>query len=383
MLSLLDNDLYKFTMQQFVFHKFKDVEVKYKFYCRNKNILFNEYNYDLNELELKIEELCELTFDIKEIKYLKSLEYFKEDYLKYLKKFKLKKKNIRVELKNNKLEIIILGKWIDCILWEVPLLAIINELYFLNKQCNDNLSQRNIEKNVKKRLIEKIQNNKFNFVDFGTRRRYSFDVQNQIIQECLVQNNFLGTSNLYFAELYNLKPIGTMAHEVISSYQVLAKDKSNNQNEFFKDWNDEYKNSIMISDTLTTNYFIKNINRELLEKYNGVRLDSGDPFDIAEKIIYLYNTLNINTKDKMIIFSDNLNFNIANELNEKFANKINCLFAIGTNLTNDTGYYMPINIVIKLIEVNNYPVAKLSDNLEKEICEDVNHLNNLKKIILK
>ena len=223
--SLLDTDLYKFTMQQAVLHQFPHAnDVEYHFKCRTPNVNLVDY---MNEINKEIDHLCTLTFSEEELNYLGSLRYIKPDYIAFLTIFRLQRKYIKVDdIGNGEIDVTIKGPWLNTILFEIYVLAIINEVYF--RHASENESKNVVFERGMKNLQEKIDmlknNSDFQFSDFGTRRRYSRDWHEQVVSVLKekIPNNFTGTSNVYFAMKYNLVPIGTMAHEYLQACQVLG-----------------------------------------------------------------------------------------------------------------------------------------------------------------
>lgn len=377
--SLLDNDLYKLTMMQAVFHQFKDVEVEYEFKCRNAANL-NVYS---TEVKNQIEHYCSLTFTREELNYLCTLPYFSFDFINYLATYKTSYSYVQVS--DYPFKIRIKGPWLNTILMEVPILAIVNEVFNQNTTYDySSIINATITKfeNEKLPLIKSKPD--FKFSDFGTRRRFSKQLHNDIInciKNSVPEYNFIGTSNVYFAKIFNLKPVGTMAHEWVQAGQAFTGDTLASQAYMLQKWADEYRGDlgIALTDTLGINKFLKDFDKYFAKLYDGVRQDSGDPFIVGRQIIDHYRNLGIDTKTKTIIFSDSLTFPKAIELYKHFYSEINTLFGIGTNLTNDTDCISPIPIVIKMIKCNGYPVAKISDTPEKEQSGDKEYIISLKK----
>ena len=375
--SLLDTDLYSFSVMQIAFNKYPTLTAKYKFKCRN----------DINLLEIKeplkkeISGLCKLIFQSSEIEYLKSLGYFKSDFLNYLKEFRLNPTNIAINEVDNNLDITIKGNWVDIILFEIPILAIVNELYFQsipidNKICNWGVDRLNDKIN----LIQNISD--FKFADFGTRRRYSFNWQENVIQELSsrLPNNFVGTSNTFFAMKYGLKPIGTMSHQYLQAFQAIVHPR-HSQKEALEVWSQEYDGQlgIALTDVINMDAFLNDFSLKNAKLYDGLRHDSGDPIEWGHKAIDFYKKMGINPKEKTLVFSDGLSVPKALTIHEHFAHTINVSFGIGTNLTNDVGF-VPLNIVIKMVECDGLPVAKISDSPGKSMCKDISYMEYLKNI---
>jgi nicotinate phosphoribosyltransferase len=365
--SLLDTDLYKLSMMQFVYHQCSDVKVKYKFKCRNEGI---EFPWD--DIYSEIEALSRITFKSDELNYLRSLGYFKDDFLSYLKNFKLRIETVHI---NDGLWIE--GNWLDTILWEVPVLAIINECYFRTQRrvhLKDSIA-------ILDNKMESIEGIDLTFADFGTRRRRSRAWHETLIERIKDEPQLIGTSNVMLAKKYGLKPIGTMAHEIFQVFQALVHPLDS-QKVALQKWADEYRGQlgIALSDTLGVDKFIKDFDRYFAMLFDGVRHDSGNPFRWGDKILNHYRELGIDPKTKTAIFSDGLTFDLMEEINYVYSGRIKLSFGVGTNLTNDVGVE-PVQIVIKVVEANERPVAKLSDSEGKEMCEDQEYIGYLKKAI--
>ncbi len=372
--SLLDNDLYKFTMMQFIFHHFPNTIARYQFFDRT-HPKWNWSKEFKNQLEEKIEEICQLKISPEELDYLKFLKIFSEDFLLFLKNFQLSRSGI--DIASDKL--IIEGKWHEVILWEVTLLAMICEISFAS-QTNEEVNECGL-----KNLNEKINNLKkhqdeFKFIDFGTRRRVSYQWQ-YLVNERLkkeVPHQFLGTSNLHIAQSLGLACYGTMGHEVLQAAQQLAPNFEDFQIYILKKWHEEFGEALAISltDVLSTPSFLNDFRPKLAHQYKGIRIDSGNPFERGREVIHFYKCLGIDPTQKMITFSDSLNFNKARELHAEFSKDTKVLFGIGTYLTNHHGLPQP-NVVIKLTHINESPVGKITDSVSKFSCPDKLFLEKL------
>ena len=383
--SLLDTDFYKFNMNQLMFHKYQEPIGEYHFKCRNKDVTFSEEM--LQEINEQIDHLCTLTFKKKELDYLSSISFIKDDYIKFLSTFKLDRSYVDCHL-NNKKELVCVVKG-PCYLampFEIYLLEIINEVYFRLKY-----DYQELLKEAKERLdakINKMQNGTytFKFAEFGCRRRLSREFQDYMVKEFVTKTkNCVGTSNVYLAMKYNVTPIGTYAHELVQMYQGIdGLDIAFDNKYTMDDWYEEYKgaNGIALTDTLTTDLFLLDFDFNNARRYKGVRHDSGDPYEWGEKILSHYEKLGINPKEKTLLFSDSLNFDKAQALFDYFKDRAIVSFGIGTYCSNDTDE-QALNIVIKLQRVNEKPVAKLSDVDGKTMCLDDNYLTNLKAIVSK
>ena len=380
--SLLDNDLYKMTMQMVVLHHFPEADVKYKFVCRNKDVDLKPY---ISKIKEEIKHLCTLKFTSEELSFLRTFSFFKKDYIDFLENFTLKEKSIKVFEENGEMALEIKGSWLSTILLEVPLLAIISEVYMKDKKFKPEAYSEGIS--IAKEKINMIKKSKvpFKMADFGTRRRFSRDWQECIVSyyvQELGKDIVFGTSNLLLAKQLDLTVIGTMAHEYISAGMGLNKVQLIDSQKYMLDiWAQEYRGDlgIALTDTVGMGAFLKDFDKFFAKLYDGCRHDSADPYAWGETLINHYLKLGIDPKTKTAVFSDGLNPEKALKLAEHFDGRINTSFGIGTNITNDVGV-KPLSIVIKLVRVNGNPVAKISDEPAKAICEDPEFLSYLKKV---
>ncbi len=388
-ISLLDTDLYKFTMQQCALRQFSNVWVRYVF--RSRNIL--EWTEEMHDEFLKqIKYFCDLRFQKDELEYLASLRFIKKDYIEFLKLYRPLEEHIKALFDNEKLTVEIEGPWYLTILWEIPVLAMISEIYYYYTVCKYNCEKayNQAEINLIKKIDDKLipmhkEEIGFKLSEFGTRRRFSFDWQDKavnILKNRLPYSCLVGTSNVYFAKKYDLLAVGTNAHEYYQIGQALDKVRlAESQKFMLQSWVNEYRGDlgIALSDTLGTDKFLKDFDLYFAKLYDGIRHDSGDPIKWGYKVINHYKKLRINPKTKTLLFSDSLNFDKAYDIYKEFKNETNVTFGIGTYITNDfEPISKPLNIVMKLQSVNGKPVAKLSDDEGKTICEDEAFLNYLK-----
>ena len=383
--SLLDTDLYKFTMMQCVLHQFPGAEVAYRFRCRNVGVELGPY---ADEIRDEIHHLCSLRFKDEELEYLAGLRFIKSDFVDFLSLFHLKEKYITVKADSeapNGIDITIEGPWLHTILFEIPVLAIVNEVYFRHQMPVAD------EKEGMKRLRAKIDlirnepdNDNLKITDFGTRRRFSrawqTTVTETLIRE-LGREKFAGTSNVDLARRYGLIPIGTMAHEYLQACQALGPRLRDSQVYGFEMWAKEYRGDlgIALSDVYGMDPFLKDFDMFFCKLFDGARHDSGDPFLWGEKMIAHYRCNKCDPRGKTLIFSDALTVPRIIELYRRFNHRIGVGFGIGTNLMNDLGPE-PLNIVVKMIRANGQPVAKISDTPEKGMCEDLTYLAYLKQV---
>ena len=385
--SLLDTDLYKFNMNQVMFHKHTDLSGEYYFKLRNKGVQFTKEQFD--EINDQIDHLCTLKFTEQELDYLRSIRFIKNDYVEFLRLWHPIRDYVYTSYnaRTGELGIRVAGPLFSVMQFEIYLLEIVNEVYF---RMHPEFSYEELEASARKDLDEKIEkfNNHtydFKFAEFGCRRRLSRVWEDEVVRRFATETkNMVGTSNVYLAMKYNLTPIGTYAHEFVQMYQGIDSIPLAYTNYYaMKDWYDEYQgdNGTALTDTITTDLFLLDFNRANANIYTGVRHDSGDPYLWGEKIIAHYKKLGIDPKTKMLLFSDSLNFDKAQRLFNAFRDRAKVSFGIGTFVANNTVIAEPLNIVIKLQTVNGKPVAKLSDVEGKTMCRDASYEKALRDAI--
>ena len=381
--SLLDTDFYKFNMNQVIFHKLTHANGEYYFKCRNSDVVFSDEMVE--EINAQIDHLCTLTFKKKELDYLRSIRFIKNDYVEFLRLWHPIRDYVDCH-KNEEGELvcIIKGPCFSAMQFEIYLLEIINEVYFRMKYDYEELVESAKAKLEEK--IEKLNNGTytFSFAEFGCRRRLSREWQDYVVEQFVTRTkNCFGTSNVYLAMKYGVTPIGTFAHEFVQMYQGFPSIPLAYTNHYaLKDWLEEYQgdNGIALTDTLTTELFLLDFDLLHASSYKGVRHDSGDPFIWGDQMIEHYKKLGIDSKTKTLLFSDSLNFDKAQKLYDYFKDRVRVSFGIGTFCTNDTKE-TPLNIVIKLQRINGRPVAKLSDVKGKTMCLDEEYLEYLTRAV--
>ena len=381
--SLLDTDLYKFNMDQVIFHKHTDLCGRYYFKCRNAGVRFTPEM--VKEIEEQVDHLCSLRFTREELDYMRSIRFIKNDYVEFLRLWHPIRDYVSVSDEGEcGLTVVVDGPLFSAMQFEIYLLEIINEVYFRMAYDYDTLV-RSAEERLNAK-IEAFNNGKydFQFAEFGCRRRLSRDWQDVVVRRFSRETNAcVGTSNVYLAWKYDLTPIGTYAHEYVQMYQGIDEIPLAYTNHYaMQDWYDEYKgdNGTALTDTITTELFLMDFNRSMVNNYTGVRHDSGDPYAWGERIIKHYESYGVDPKTKLLLFSDSLDFDRAQKLWEHFRNRSKVSFGIGTFCSNDTSV-SPLNIVIKLQYVNDRPVAKLSDSPGKEMCLDKDYLVYLRRSV--
>lgn len=384
--SLLENDLYKFTMWQALLHSHPNTQTQYAFVCRNQSA------YPLAELkpdvERELDHLCSLAFSEDELSYLRSLRYIKSDFVDFLTVFRFQRKFISVTTVGDTLHIVATGPQVHVMGFEIHVLAIVNELYF-RRFANADVLQEG-----RRRLDEKIlllrdferepkKRNPFEFFDFGLRRRFSADWHEEVVARLQreVPQFFKGTSNVYLAKKYKLVPIGTMAHEYLQSYQSFGVRLRDFQKAALEDWVQEYRGDLgtALTDVVGMDAFLADFDLYFAKLFDGLRHDSGDPIVWGEKALAHYAKLRIDAHTKRLVFSDGLDLQTAFSLYRHFADRVLTGFGIGTNLSNDTGI-KALNIVMKIVSCNGQAVAKLSDSAGKTLCKDETFLAYLRQV---
>lgn len=365
--TLLDTDAYKLHMQQAVFHHYHDVHVAAEFRCRGDDLL-GIYADSIRE---QVEAMQHLALTDDEYQWLSGLPFFKADYLNWLREFRYNPEQVTVTNDNGKLDIRLTGPWREVIMWEVPLLAVISELAHRYRSPETGVTQAVAALENKlvefSRLTEGLDMSRFRLMDFGTRRRFSREVQEAIVRRLQQEPWFVGTSNYDLARRLDLTPMGTQAHEWFQAHQQISPDLANSQRAALAAWLEEYPDrlGIALTDCITMDAFLRDFGPEFAERYQGLRHDSGDPVEWGEKAIAHYEKLGIDPMSKVLVFSDNLDLAKAVDLYRHFSSRVNLSFGIGTRLTCDIPQVKPLNIVIKLVECNGKPVAKLSDSRAK------------------
>lgn len=373
--TLLDTDLYKYTMQQSMVHNYSNAQARMEFHCRDHHDL----GVAKRDLVAQCEQLASLTLSSDELQWLSQLPFITSDFIEYLAKFRLDPSQVKIGESRNGLSMVIEGRWSEITHFEIFLLAITSELYGRTFPAE---AWTHAEQRLEDKLSTLNSHNTFQIVDFGTRRRFSQKWHAQMVATLKqrLPNSFTGTSNLHLARTLGLKPVGTMAHEWLQSHQVLGSSLRNSQKDALQVWLDEYHGQlgIALTDTISMEAFLKDFDYGLASAYQGIRHDSGDAIEWGESALAHYRKLGIDPHSKTLVFSDKLTFAKAQVLQDHFAGQINLSFGIGTYLSNDTGSPAP-NIVLKLTELNGAPVAKLSDSPGKTLCKDSAYIELLKE----
>ena len=392
--SLTETDAYKLSMGQCIFHQFNDYMTEWTFHCRNKDVTFTPDM--VKEINEQINHYCSLSFTDVELQWLAiNLPWIHKDYLDYLRLWRPNRKEIMISNETDYdngcgLSIRSYGTWLSTSMYEIAILAIVNEVYFAFTYGEDAKLAECVErtKNHIQDLI-KSGNSNITFSEFGLRRRYSRKFQDALVKALTWYKKegdlpgFVGTSNVYLAHKYDLKAVGTQAHEFIMCVgQGNHKHNPAYSNWYAMDsWIKEFSvmNGIALTDTIGTDLFLKDFGLTYATLFSGVRHDSGAPKAWGEKIIDHYQKLGINPMNKTLLFSDSLNFEKAIGIKKHFEGQCKVAFGIGTFLSNPLDN--PLNIVMKVTECNGCPVAKLSDVDGKGMCKDLEYVEYLKRTI--
>lgn len=366
--SLLDNDFYKFTMQHAVIKLFPYAKAKYQFINRGKHKFPEGF---AEKLRIAIDNMAKLKLTDHEKSFLKNTcPYLDPTYLDFLQGYRYDPSEVKIEQIGEEVSVHIEGYWYRTILWEVPIMSLICELFY-----QTNHLERFDDETVSKTVQDKIENYNqlgITVAEFGTRRRHSFAVHDLVVDTLKKHQSkcFVGTSNVHLAMKYQTKPIGTHAHEWFMFHAAKYGYKMANELGL-EHWVDVYRGDlgIALTDTYTTDVFFEQFDKKFSKLFDGVRHDSGDPLEFADKTIKHYQENGIDPLTKTIIFSDGLDFDKVKRIADYCRGKIGMSFGIGTDFTNDVGL-SAMNIVLKMTEAlpenaNWTGVVKLSDEPKK------------------
>lgn len=386
--SLLETDLYKFTMWQTMLHRHPQTQAEYTFVCRNR-AAHHPLAELLDEVNAQLDHLCTLQFQPDELEYLRGLRFIKPDFVDFLRLFRFQRGFVRAWADGPDLRIVAQGPQVHVMGFEIFVLAIVNELYF--RRFSDTAAALD---EGRRRLTAKVArlaafqrepdlSHPFQFFDFGLRRRYSGAWQREVVQTLAreLPALFKGSSNVLLARDLGLVPIGTMAHEYLQTYQALGVRLRDHQKAALEDWVQEYRGDlgIALTDVVGMDAFLADFDLYFAKLFDGLRHDSGDPFEWGEKALAHYAALRIDANTKRLVFSDGLDIETCIALYRHFADRVQVGFGVGTHLSNDVGL-TPLNIVMKLTRCNGQPVAKLSDSPGKTLCDDETFLAYLRQV---
>lgn len=384
--SLLDTDLYKFSMWQTMLHRHPQAQAEYRFVCRNTPAFpLSELLAEVNE---QLDHLCSLSFAEDELAYLGALRYIKPDFVDFLRIFRFQRRFVTATADGATLRIVAEGPQVHVMAFEIYVLALVNELYFRRVEAAPALAEGRRRLEAKVALLEAFgdepaRRHPFEFFDFGVRRRFSRAWHAEVVAtfKRRVPQYFKGTSDVRLAQQLDLVPIGTMAHEYLQSYQAFDVRLRDFQRFALENWVQEYRGDlgVALTDVVGMDAFLADFDLYFAKLFDGLRHDSGDPVVWGEKALAHYAKLRIDANTKRLVFSDGLDLPEAFRLYRHFADRVQLGFGIGTNLSNDVGH-TPLNIVMKLTRCNGQPVAKLSDSPGKTLCEDETFLAYLRQV---
>ena len=382
--SLLDTDLYKLTMMQAVLHQHPGAHAVYRFRCRSQDVDLARH---MDAISAEIDALCSLRFTPQELEYLAGLRFMTPDFIDFLGLFQLDRKYVslrRSDTEPGGIELEVAGPWLHTILFEVPLLAIISELHMAHGAGPEvRLEGLRRLRNKAAQLREGVGFEDCRITDFGTRRRYSRAWHGEVVQMLVDElgSKFAGTSNLDLARRLDINPQGTMAHEWLQAFQALGPRLRDSQSAAFDSWAREYRGDlgIALTDVIGLDAFLRDFDLYFCKLFDGMRHDSGDPFEWGERMIAHLQGYRIDPNTKVLVFSDGLDMDQVMRLYARFRGRAKMSFGIGTNLTNDLGV-PPLSIVMKMVRCNGQPVAKLSDSPGKTMCDDPGYLAYLRQV---
>jgi nicotinate phosphoribosyltransferase len=384
--SLLDTDLYKFTMWQAMLHRHPQTHADYTFVCRNQPPF--PLARLLPEIDRQLDHLCGLRFHRDELEYLRGLRFIKSDFVDFLRIFHFQRDFVRAWAEGDTLHVEAHGPQVHVMAFEIFVLAIVNETWFRQFDQAAALAEG------RRRLAAKVaslkafgdeppQRHPFEFFDFGVRRRFSRDWHREVVRTLRDELPlfFKGTSDVLLARDLGLVPIGTMAHEYLQTYQTLGVRLRDFQRAALEEWVQEYRGDLgtALTDVVGMDAFLADFDLYFAKLFDGLRHDSGDPVAWGEKALAHYAGLKIEPATKRLVFSDALDIPRALGLYRHFAGRTQLGFGIGTNLTNDMGLE-PLNIVMKLTSANGQPVAKLADSPGKALSVDPTFLAYLRQV---
>ena len=386
--SLLETDLYKFTMWQALLHAYPATHAEYEFACRNRpQFPLAELAGDMNA---QMDHLCTLRFSEDELDYLRSLRYIKPDFVDFLSLFHPQRKFIAVYTEGENLCVRAEGPMVHTMPFEIYVLQTVNALYFRRFDQQACMREGMARLHTKTELIRSSTANiaagrphPFEFADFGLRRRFSSAMHEAVVSHVVkeVPQYFTGTANVYLARKYHLVPIGTHGHEWFGLFQGLPVRLRDFQKAALQAWVDEYRGDLgtALTDMVGMDAFLVDFDLYFAKLFDSLRHDSGDPIAWGEKALAHYARLKIDPRTKRLVFSDSLDLHKALRLYDHFADRVKTGFGIGTNLTNDTGV-PALNIVMKLVPCNSQPVCKISDTEGKASCKDAQFLRYLRHV---
>jgi nicotinate phosphoribosyltransferase len=369
-MRLLDTDSYKFFMQQAIMQHYPRAKAEYELIVRSPVIWPKAFNHLFREIDYAMSSGMD-TLDKEDLAGLRAMPFFTSAYLDFLSGYRFDMDEVLEcdlhRMDGSGLQLTVRGPWYRTVLWEVPLMALISELYHRETtgKLDDARDSETFERAVRKG--EQIALKGLNVVEGGTRRRHSYDVHREVLR-CLQRDTQVPTTNVALALDEKLPCVGTVAHEWTMFHGAVFGYRGANRLAMQK-WVDTYQGAlgIALADTYTTTAFLSEFDPVLARVYDGVRQDSGKPLDFAERVIAHYEALGIDPRSKTIVCSDGLSVEKAVAIRDALRGRIQARFLIGTDLTCDVPGVTPLNMVIKMTRCRlnaNEPwraTVKLSD----------------------
>jgi nicotinate phosphoribosyltransferase len=382
--SLLQTDLYKFSMWQTLLHAYPANQAEYRFVCRNRPAY--PLAELLDEVNRELDALCELRFTDDELQYLASLRYIRSDFVDFLRIFHFHRPFIGARAEGEQLQVVAKGPQVHVMGFEIFVLQIVNELYFrrFGAEAAMQEGRRRLQRKVEQvRAYTPATGQRFEFFDFGLRRHFNQAWHEEVVTTLQreLPDAFKGTSNVWLARRHGLVPMGTMAHEYLQTFQAVGVRLRDFQKAALEAWVQEYRGDlgVALTDVVGMDAFLADFDLYFAKLFDGLRHDSGDPFEWGEKALAHYARLRVDARSKRLVWSDSLDFPKAFALHDRFSGRVQTGFGIGTHLTNDLGLE-PLNIVMKLVRCNDAPVAKLADAPGKALATDETFLAYLRQV---
>ncbi len=390
--SLLENDFYKFTMGQWIFHQFNHVRTHWGFKCRTPGVRFTSEM--VSEIKAQVAHYCSLKFSTSELDYLRGISYLKQDYIDYLSQWRPNAADICIGSDSPcGLSVEICGLENRISYYETPVMAIICEVFY--RLGGAKKSYETLFEGYKKQVADVVSGIKSGryrvgfWSDFGFRRRLSKEAQAHFLGEVTGAKvaGFVGTSNVFLAKCFGVKPVGSVGHQATQLMQGLTQNPAYANKHFLESWHEEYGevSGIALTDCIGTDVFLLDFLPHFAATFDGVRHDSADPYVWGEKLLRHYELCGIDPRTKTFLFSDGLSFERATQIWDYFHEKARVAFGIGASCCSPKGD--DLNIVIKIIDVEERPVAKLSDvpitptDPGKSMCRDPKFIALLQRLV--
>ena len=379
--TLMDTDRYKLSMQKAFLHHFPQAQARYLFKCRNAGVSLGRYADEISE---QVRHLDSLSFSREELDYLAGIPSLAGDYIDFLRDFRLDSRLVRVAARGGELLIEAQGPLVHAMPFELYLLPIVQEVFSRHAYPDENYLEAGRRLEQKITLVRGSSDaGSFRYADFGGRRRESRDWHEFTVrrQAEALPANFIGTSNMWLAMKHGLPPIGTMAHEYLQAFQALGPRLEESQKSALHTWLREFRGDlgIALTDVVGMDAFLRDLDPVLAGTLDGFRHDSGQPVKWTWKLVRRLEELRVDPASKSAVYSDALTLVTALALHRLVRHSVRPLFGIGTHLTNDFGR-PPLNLVMKMVQCNGQPVAKISDSPGKEMCEDADFLGYLMRV---